>query len=217
MVIISRNEVGGEVEDGGEVIEMAHSGDYKYKPPDKDLIDLVFSWTLEDISNEGLYKDKVEKIPECFQSVEDYLGSYTLPLLEETRAELFSSMEVLLDAPYAEVISVKECSPHGSFLYELRFDSWRNLNCDSGKEPYSPKCGDLFVLSDVAPEIASDLEHCVKTCTFALVMKDMKESNATEDDKVSSYLEFRTSKLEAKDGMRNSVFAVFLVNMTTKI
>ncbi|KAI3849020.1 hypothetical protein MKX03_011463 [Papaver bracteatum] len=197
---------------------MAHSGDYKYKPPDKDLIDLVFSWTLEDISNEGLYKDKVEKIPECFQSVEDYLGSYTLPLIEETRAELFSSMEVLLDAPYAEVISVKECSPHGSFLYELKFDSWRNLNCDSGKEPYSPKCGDLFVLSDVAPEIASDLEHCVKTCTFALVMKDMKESNATEDDKVSSYLEFRTSKLvEAKDGMRNSVFAVFLVNMTTKI
>ncbi|RZC50705.1 hypothetical protein C5167_019135 [Papaver somniferum] len=145
-------------------------------------------------------------------------GSYTLPLIEETRAELFSSMEVLLDAPYAEVISLKECSPHGSFLYELKFDSWRNLNCDSGKEPYSPKCGDLFVLSDVAPEIASDMEHCVKTCTFALVMKDMKESNATEDDKVSSYLEFRTSKLvEAKDGMRNSVFAVFLVNMTTKI
>ncbi|KAI3830534.1 hypothetical protein MKW98_030697, partial [Papaver atlanticum] len=160
----------------------------------------------------------VEKIPECFQSVEDYLGSYTLPLIEETRSELFSSMQVLHDAPFAEVISVKQSVPHGSFLYELKFDAWRNINIGSGKEPYSPKCGDLFVLSDVVPEIASDLEQCVRICTFALVMKDMKESNATEDDKISSYLEFRTSKLvEAKDGMRNSVFAVFLVNMTTKI
>ncbi|KAI3888827.1 hypothetical protein MKW92_003170 [Papaver armeniacum] len=196
---------------------MAHSGYYKHKPPRKDLIDLVFSWTLEDISNDELYKEQVEKIPECFQSVEDYLGSFTLPLIEETRAELFSSMQVLHDAPFAEVISVKESVPHGSFLYELKFDSWRNIDSGSGKEPYSPKCGDLFVLSDVVPEIASDLEQCVRTCTFALVMKDMKESNAAEDDKISSYLEFRTSKLvEAKDGMRNSVFAVFLVNMTTK-
>ncbi|XP_026449107.1 probable helicase senataxin [Papaver somniferum] len=217
MVIISRDKLGDEIEGGGQVVEMAHSGYYKHKPPEKDLIDLVFSWTLEDISNDELYKDQVEKIPERFQSVEDYLGSYTLPLIEETRAELFSSMEVLLDAPYAEVISVKESAPHGSFLYELKFDSWRNINSGSGKEPYSPKCGDLFVLSDVVPEVASDLEQCVRTCTFALVMND-KESNATEDDKISGYLGFRTSKLvEANEGMRNSIFAVFLVNMTTKI
>ncbi|XP_026447480.1 helicase SEN1-like [Papaver somniferum] len=215
-------EHGGEVvemvEGGGEMVQMAHSGCSKYRYPEKDLIDLVFSWTLEDISNEELYKDQVEKIPECFQSAEYYLGSYTLPLIEETCSELFSSMEVLHDAPFAEVISVKESVSHGSFLYELQFDSWRNINSDSGKEAYSPKCGDLFVLSNVVPEIASDLEQCVRTCTFALVMKDMKESNATENDKLSSYLKFRTSKLvEAKDGMRNSVFAVFLVNMTTKI
>ncbi|KAI3900086.1 hypothetical protein MKW98_000986, partial [Papaver atlanticum] len=200
---------------------MAHSGCYKYKRPEKDLIDLVFSWTLEDISMKSYIKSRfapVEKIPECFQSAEDYLGSYTLPLIEETRSELFSSMEVLHDAPFAEVISVKESGSHGSFLYELKFDSWRNINSDSGKEAYSPKCGDLFVLSDVVPEISSDLKQFVRTCTFALVMKDVKESNATEDDKLSSYLKFRTSKLvEAKDGMRNSVFAVFLVNITTKI
>ncbi|KAI3942867.1 hypothetical protein MKW92_012849 [Papaver armeniacum] len=197
---------------------MARSGLYRYKPPEKDLIDLVFSWTLEDISNEDLYKEQVEKIPERFQSVEDYFGSYTIPLIEETRAELFSSMEVLHDAPFAEVISVKESAPHGSFLYELTFDSWKNINSGTGKEPYSPKCGDLFVLSDVVPEIASDLEQCVRRCTFALVMKDMKASNAAEDDKISSYLEFRTSKfVEARDGMQNSVFAVFLVNLTTKI
>ncbi|KAI3867923.1 hypothetical protein MKW92_035569 [Papaver armeniacum] len=199
---------------------MEDFGYYKHKSPEKDLIDLVFSWTLGDISNNELYKDQVEKIPDCFQSVEDYLGSYIFPLIEETRAELSSGMEVLLDAPYAEVISVKESALHGPFLYELKFDSWRNINSGSGKEPYSPKCGDLFVLSDVVPGIVSDLEQCARTCTFAIVMKDMKESNATEDDKLklSSYLEFRTSKLvEAKYGMRNSVFAVFLVNMTTKI
>ncbi|KAI3957815.1 hypothetical protein MKW92_040642 [Papaver armeniacum] len=46
----------------------------------------------------------------------------------------------------------------------------------------------------------------------------MKASSAAEDDKASSYLEFRTSKsVGARDGMQNSVFAVFLVNLTTKI
>ncbi|MCL7044876.1 hypothetical protein MKW94_000406, partial [Papaver nudicaule] len=196
---------------------MPHSGYYKYKPPKKDLIDVVFSWTLEDISNEELYKEQVEKIPECFQSVEDYLGSFTLPLIEETRAELCSSIGVLLDAPYAELISVKESAPHGSLFYELQFGSWRNINSGSGKEPYSPKCGDLFILSDVVPEIASGLEQCARTCTFAFVMKDMKESSATDDYKLSSYLGFRTSKLvEAKDGTQDSIFAVFLVNLTSK-
>ncbi|RZC59890.1 hypothetical protein C5167_007192 [Papaver somniferum] len=124
----------------------------------------------------------VEKIPDRFRSVEEYLGSYTLPLIEETRSELFSSTEVLHDAPFAEVISVKESGPHGSFLYELEFDSWRNINNGTGKEPYSPKCGDLFVLSDVVPEIASDLKQCVRICTFALVMKDTKASNAAEEE-----------------------------------
>ncbi|KAI3903276.1 hypothetical protein MKW98_031930 [Papaver atlanticum] len=181
----------------------------------KEAIPLVISiWVHGNMSTHIL----VEKIPECFQSVEDYLGSYTLPLIEEICSELFSSMEVLHDAPFAEVISVKESAPHGSFLYELKFDSWRNINSGTGKEQYSPKCGDLFVLSDVVPEIATDLKQCVRTCTFALVMKDMKEPNATEDDKISSYLEFWTSKLvEVNVGMRNSVFAVFLVNLTTKI
>ncbi|XP_026377476.1 uncharacterized protein LOC113271778 [Papaver somniferum] len=49
-------------------------------------------------------------------------------------------------------------------------------------------------------------------------MKDTKASNAAEEGKISSYLEFRTSKfVEARDGMQNSVFAVFLVNLTKKI
>ncbi|KAI3878656.1 hypothetical protein MKX03_017201 [Papaver bracteatum] len=49
-------------------------------------------------------------------------------------------------------------------------------------------------------------------------MKDTKASNAAEEGKISGYLEFRTSKfVDARDGMQNSVFAVFLVNLTTKI
>ncbi|KAI3830535.1 hypothetical protein MKW98_030698, partial [Papaver atlanticum] len=52
------DELGDEVEGGGQVVELAHSGYYKHKPPEKDLIDLMFSWTLEDISNDELYKDQ---------------------------------------------------------------------------------------------------------------------------------------------------------------
>ncbi|XP_059668939.1 uncharacterized protein LOC132314035 [Cornus florida] len=93
----------------------------KGKGPKEELADLVFSWSLEDINNEDLYKNQVEKIPLSFQSEDNYLGSYVFPLLEETRAELASSMEILYRAPFAEVISFNECKLHGKLLYDVKF------------------------------------------------------------------------------------------------
>ncbi|KAI3734270.1 hypothetical protein L6452_13735 [Arctium lappa] len=45
---------------------------------------LIFSWSLDDILNEQLYKFQVEEIPLTFLSVEHYLSSFVYPLLEET-------------------------------------------------------------------------------------------------------------------------------------
>ncbi|OVA06987.1 UvrD-like Helicase [Macleaya cordata] len=125
-------------------------------------------------------------------------------------------MEVISGAPYAEVISLEESKPHGSLLYHLKIDSWRNSCSESGKEPYSPKRSDLFVLTDAVPEVVSDLERFGRTWTFALVTKFVEDSNAAADDDTSSYFKVQTSKaIEVKEGMRNSLFAVFLTNMTT--
>ncbi|XP_057496051.1 helicase sen1-like isoform X2 [Actinidia eriantha] len=79
------------------------SGKKKSVPQDSGFTDLVFSWSLEDIFNEDHYKNQVDKIPESFQSVEDYFGAFVFPLLEETRAEPASCMDVIHGAPFAEV------------------------------------------------------------------------------------------------------------------
>ena len=53
----------------------------------------------------------MKKIPESFESVKDYLGFFVSPLLEETRAQLQSSMEILYRAPFAEVVDFEETKP----------------------------------------------------------------------------------------------------------
>ncbi|KAB2623949.1 hypothetical protein D8674_015609 [Pyrus ussuriensis x Pyrus communis] len=79
--------------------------------------DTVFSWSLEDIFDENLYKNQ---IPKSFQSVQHYFGSYLFPLLEETRAQVHSSMETIYRAPFAEVVAFEEAKPYGKNLYDVK-------------------------------------------------------------------------------------------------
>ncbi|KAK9932145.1 hypothetical protein M0R45_019393 [Rubus argutus] len=106
--------------------------------------DIVFSWSLEDIFNEDLYKNKVERIPESFESVDQYHGSYLYPLLEETRAQVHSSMETIDSAPFAEVVEFKKSKRQ----YKIKVDYWRNRFSDRAKEPYKTLPGDFFCFSE---------------------------------------------------------------------
>ncbi|XP_022776511.1 uncharacterized protein LOC111318116 isoform X2 [Durio zibethinus] len=184
------------------------------------FIDTVFAWSLEDIFNDDLYKDEVGKIPDAFQSMEQYLESYVLPLLDETRAEMRSSMEVIARAPYAEVTHLQEAKPHGKLLFNVNVDYWRNRFNDREKEPYKTLPGDVFVIADVKPETASDLQRVGRSWTFALVTKISGVSEDPEDDDVdnSSSTIFKVKALEdlaSKDDMQRSLFVVFLMNITT--
>ena len=100
----------------------------------------------------------MDKIPESFLSVKDYFGAFVFPLLEETRAELASCMDVIHGAPFAEVISLNESKPHGASLYDVKVDYWKNKFSDRGKEPYKTLPGDIFIISDAKPETVSDLQ-----------------------------------------------------------
>lgn len=161
----------------------------------------------------------MEKIPDSFESVDQYLGSYIVPLLEETRAELCSSMEVISKAPFAELISLEESKPYGSFLYDVKVDSWRKLS--PGIQSYKPKPGDIFILSDSVLEDISDLGRYRRTWCYASVSKVSENENLTNESKDfdsenSMSFKIRTSQnIEIKQGMRNSLFAVFLINLTT--
>ncbi|MCL7038809.1 hypothetical protein MKW94_025092 [Papaver nudicaule] len=184
------------------------------------LTKIVFSWSVQDIFNEELYRHKVEKIPECFQSRGEYGSSYTFPLIEETRAEICSKMEGITFAPWAKVISVEKVKPSESLLRNLTVDFWRNRDNERKRERYCLKPGDLFVLSNALPQLASDLDRIGITWTFAVVTNakaNKGEGDEFSNDLPSTNFMVRTSKTIEIDheGMHNSLFAVFVTNMTT--
>ncbi|KAL5080853.1 hypothetical protein RYX36_009274 [Vicia faba] len=72
----------------------------------------MFSWSLEDIFNQDLYTNKVDYIYLSFHSLEKYYQSFVYPLLDETRAQLCSSVEILSSSPFAEVISLEHSGSH---------------------------------------------------------------------------------------------------------
>ncbi|XP_048231885.1 uncharacterized protein LOC8275336 isoform X1 [Ricinus communis] len=184
---------------------------------DSGFISTVFSWSLEDIINENLFE--VEKIPQTFESVQRYLGSYVLPLLEETRAQLHSSIETISRAPFAEAVAFSKDKPHGELLYNVKVDQWKNRSSDSQKEPYKTLPGDILVLADAKPETVSDLQRIGRTWTFALVTNISEDNIQGENEytaTTSTNFKIQASKqVEVSDGMDKSLFVIFLINVTT--
>ncbi|KAF6152706.1 hypothetical protein GIB67_021366, partial [Kingdonia uniflora] len=81
-----------------------------------------------------------------------------------------------------------------------------------GKEPYKAKPSDILIISDSIPKIVSNLQRFSKTWTFASVTKVGED----EDSDINTYLKVRTLKaIEVKEGMRESLFAIFIINITT--
>ncbi|OMO60735.1 hypothetical protein CCACVL1_23911 [Corchorus capsularis] len=178
-------------------------------PTNLEFVPTVLSWSVEDIFNDNLYKDQVEKIPDSFESTEQYFGSYLLPLLEETRAEMRSSMEIIDTAPYAEVTYFKEAKLRGTSLYNVNVDSWRNRFSDLGREPYKTLTGDVFLIVDAKPETASDLQGAGRTWTFALV------TNISEDAASDSFEVKAPKNIASRDEKQKTLFVVYLMNLSS--
>ncbi|KAJ1399973.1 UvrD-like helicase, ATP-binding domain [Sesbania bispinosa] len=153
---------------------------------DHPFLKTIFSWSLEDIFNEDLYKDKVKHIDLSFRSVDHYFGSYVYPLLDETRAQICSSMEILSNAPFAEVISIEGARSYSRGrsreLYNVKTDSWKNRSSGHGKELYKTLVGDVFILADFKPETVNDLQRVGKMWSFVLSAGIVQEENEDEDE-----------------------------------
>ncbi|XP_011025216.1 PREDICTED: uncharacterized protein LOC105126145 [Populus euphratica] len=179
---------------------------------DHGFVDTVFSWSLEDIFNENLFK--VENIPESFYSVRHYLGSYVIPLLEETRAQLSSSMEIISRAPFAEMVSFFEAKPHDTLLYDVNIDYWRNRSRGSGNEHSKTLPGDIVILTGAKPENVSDLQRVGWTWTFAVVTTI--RGDETEDAATYTSFTVKAQKdIEISDGLQKSLTVISLTNITT--
>ncbi|XP_037494079.1 uncharacterized protein LOC119370310 [Jatropha curcas] len=195
------------------MMEVQTSSKNRGIPDDCDFITTMFSWSLEDIYNDQLFK--VAAIPDLFESVEHYFSSYVLPLLEETRARLHSSMEIISKAPTSEVISLSRSRRNQTLFYDIKIDYWRNGFSDRRKEFYKTLPGDVVLLADIKPETVSDLQRAGRTWTLALVT-NIPEDEIEDASASSTRFKVRPSKdIGVIDEMQKSFVVIFLTNMTT--
>ncbi|XP_028104168.1 uncharacterized protein LOC114303236 [Camellia sinensis] len=187
---------------------------------ERDLLDLVFSWSLEDIFNEDLFKSQMEKVPQSFESVQNYLGSFVCPLLEEIRAELSSTMEAISSAPFAQIISLNEYKPYptASLLYDVEVGFWRNGGSSRhGKEPYRALPSDIFVFTQAKPESVSDLQRSGSEWAFGTITKISGGDNKRNDIAAATHFNVKASKdlININDGRNCKAYMIFLMNITT--
>ncbi|KAI5351196.1 hypothetical protein L3X38_004087 [Prunus dulcis] len=168
---------------------------------DSGLIDLVFSWSMEDVLNRNLYKNKVTEIPDTFSTVTSYMKTFIPSLVEETHADLLSSMKTLPQAPTCEILAVtpKRHKNAKDFSYVI-------IIRGSGEaENYEPQTGDLIALTDIRPTCSDHLNRLGDSYLIAYVRPGR-----------DNRLFIRSSKPISRGGGRK-LFAVFLINMTTNV
>ncbi|KAF7090472.1 hypothetical protein CFC21_093215 [Triticum aestivum] len=162
----------------------------------------MFSWSLEEVRNRNLLKKKVKKVPRTFTSLEEYMGSFTLPLIEETRADLYSALECIKHAPATEVKRINElCSKQS--IFSILVKKADPMNTNPG-EVYALKDADILVFLDRKPRHISDLGRSKVPYVIASVLK-AEDANGNAIVRLSG----------GKRDLVPPLVAVFLINMTT--
>ncbi|XP_057469573.1 uncharacterized protein LOC130758622 isoform X2 [Actinidia eriantha] len=188
----------------------------KAEPKRSGLVDIVFSWSLADVRNKHLYKDKVNQIPMTFSSTDHYMKSFISPLVEETHADLFSKMEMLSRAPTREVLSVetsKHHKPPKDLFYKISLRMRDASSCDEGS--YEPEFGDLIALTDVRPKCTYDLNRSKHNYLVALVQR--KDDSDKLTVLASKAIVFDAYEKRDKYKNKNTFLAVFLTNLNTNL
>ncbi|KAJ8770572.1 hypothetical protein K2173_018063 [Erythroxylum novogranatense] len=197
----------------------------KEKPAGRSLLDLVFSWSTEEVLNKDLYKNQVKGIPETFLSTSDYMRSLIPPLLEDTHADLSSSMKTLANAPVRRVRIISKSKNYrvpGDLFYDIQLKPTDTTN---GPQTYKPEVGDLLAVSDVRPKSVSDLNRPGRPYLVAYIqgfknnnpdmLKVFASNPIVVDENMKNSGDQRTARPMGKKG--DTLFVVFLTNLTTNI
>ncbi|XP_074562673.1 helicase sen1-like, partial [Curcuma longa] len=111
------------------------------------LLDRIFSWSMKDVLNPDFFKHKVERIPMTFDTVANYLSSFTYPLLEEVREEMCSNLQNLSRAPFVKIKGL-ECRNHAEHIYFMVAEQPAD---ETSADVYKPCNGDILILSKSRP------------------------------------------------------------------
>ncbi|KAJ8770587.1 hypothetical protein K2173_018078 [Erythroxylum novogranatense] len=196
------------------------------KPAGRSFVDLVFSWSTEEVLNKDLYKNQVKRIPETFLSTADYMRSLIPPLLEETHADLSSSMKSVANAPVREVLRFSKSKNYrdpGDLFYTIQLTPMDTIN---GPRIYKPEAGDLIAVSDVRPKSESDLNRPRRPYLVAYIQglesdnPNMLKVLASKPILVDENMKNRGDESAVTpmgQQRRDTHFVVFLTNLTTNI
>ncbi|KAF9664169.1 hypothetical protein SADUNF_Sadunf17G0128300 [Salix dunnii] len=195
----------------------------------RSLLDLVFSWSIRDVLDRDLYKNQVKGIPETFLSMSHYMKSFIPALIEETRADLCSNLMKIPQASTREIFSIERSKGHKP-PKDLFYKMWLKRMKNTG---YEPEVGDLLALTDVRPKDIADLNR--PGIYYVLAYVHRLSDKTLGDDCDHEMLSILTSKpipfelenkytkeavitgQEMQKKGRDSVFAVYLANMTTNV
>lgn len=127
------------------------------------------------------------------------------PLLEEVRANLHSSMNPISKAPFTEVMSLEEINPSELGLSNIQIREWKN-----GRKEFLTQ-GDIFILSNIKPNVVSDLRRIGKIWTSASFFpnKDHDDDNET----FMSSFTLKTWQPNFKLDSKQPIFRIYLVNI----
>ena len=140
------------------------------------------------------------------------MNSFLYTLIEETHADLLSSMSTLPLAPSRVILSfiqAKEYEPPKDYFYHVIFESVRELENNNGA--YEPMVGDLIVLTDVRPKYIEDLDRPNRPFLVALVQR------VREDNTLTILASKPILSEEQENKKMKNLYAVFMINMTTTI
>ncbi|KAF3321067.1 TPR and ankyrin repeat-containing protein 1 [Carex littledalei] len=179
--------------------------------------EIVLSWQIEDICNRDLYKDQVQKIPDEFQSINEYLESYTLPLIEETREEFYSGLETISEAPCAKIQDIALRNTKFGLVCDMDIPADGFAGETGSTDKYEPKNGDVFILSSLKPESINDLLRYGVSYNLAIVKKVVEVELEVELEKVMT-MHFTMSvspTMTSDDEIQRCTFALYLASTVT--
>ncbi|XP_051116031.1 uncharacterized protein LOC127241158 [Andrographis paniculata] len=185
----------------------------------KELVDIVFSWSLPNLLNQHLFTHKVAQIPDTFPSggAAAYHRSFINPLIEETRAQLHSSLTCVRTQPVRQIANVRTAEKlNNRWLHKLNLETIEEFDARTTTKSlpplYNPMNGDLIALTDVVPKCIDDLNRPMRPYTIAIVVSG---EEFDEDDNPCSFIEMVCPKQIHFRGSEDHLFAVYLTNITS--
>lgn len=179
------------------------------------LLELVFTWPIKDVINQNLYINKVNEISETFTSTADYLNSFKVPLIEETRADFCSGLESVGHAPACEISGIwlsKNYRPPKNLYYEISTKKISSDDVNNHGLHYEPESGDIFALTNLRPRSIADLIKPDKPLHFAYVSRSSEENEVKME--ILSSEKIDRELIKAKNGR---IFITYLMNITTNM